>query len=109
MHKFHEVGCANVLRAYYGRLEMAVAWLLALFNLFQLALLVLSLYLLCIVFFRERDEQEADDEQRRRSAVMDDPESSVVVDVYQNDESSDEPEDQEERTNRKPFMTSFYL
>jgi hypothetical protein len=51
MHKFYEVGCETIVKIYYKQLEVYVAWSLAFMNLFQLVLLLLSLYTICILFF----------------------------------------------------------
>lgn len=56
MHKFHEIGCESIVKSYYLKIEIYVAWSIAFLNLFQLVLLVLSLYLLCMIFF---DKQKA--------------------------------------------------
>ena len=54
MHKFHEVGCENIIKNYYKQIEIYVAWAMASLNIFQLLLLVLSLYLICILFFEKK-------------------------------------------------------
>lgn len=51
MHKYHEVGCEKIVKSYYNQIELYFAWIVAFLNIFQLILLVLSLYLLCMVFF----------------------------------------------------------
>ncbi len=59
MHKFHEVGCEKNLLAHYKHIEVSIAWLLAFLNLFQLILLILSLYLLCMVIFNKKTEKQS--------------------------------------------------
>ena len=54
MHKFHEVGCDTIFQIYYQRLEIYIAWVMALLNLFQLTLLVLALYLICMIFVQKK-------------------------------------------------------
>ncbi len=61
MHKFHEIGCEGLVRNYYNKIEVYVAWSLAVVNLFQLILLVLSLYLLCMIYF-DSEPDKFDDE-----------------------------------------------
>ena len=58
MHKFYEVGCENIMRIYYKQVEVYVAWAMASLNMFQLLLLVLSLYLLCMIFFEKKSNSE---------------------------------------------------
>jgi hypothetical protein len=94
MHKFHDIGCESILNAYYNRIEIWIAWLLAILNVFQLVLLVLALYLLCMIFFNQRNFNSSS----RKS-------SSLNVD--RNDLNSIEEEDLND--NDKIFMTSFYL
>jgi hypothetical protein len=111
LHKFHEVGCEGTLRHYYHRLEVYVAWTLACFNLFQLTLLVLSLYLLCMVFFNKRAEL-ARNASSTRCYRRGNEDARSVVEVLDDDE--DEEEDFGDRKggrryDDKIFMTSFYL
>jgi len=54
MHKFHEVGCDTIFQNYYRWLEVYIAWIMGLFNLFQLTVLVLALYLICMVFLQKK-------------------------------------------------------
>jgi len=61
MHKFHEIGCEGLVRNYYNKIEIFIAWSLAVVNLFQLILLVLSLYLLCMIYF-DSEPDKFDDE-----------------------------------------------
>jgi hypothetical protein len=81
MNKFHEIGCETIIKSYYNQIEIYVAWTMAFLNIFQLVLLVLSLYLLCILFF-ERNSP-----------------SSKSSDIYGN----------EEQDNDRLYITSYYL
>jgi hypothetical protein len=98
-HKFHDFGCESILKQYYNQLEIYIAWVLAFFNLFQLTLLVLSLYLLCMVFFTKRTEVVS---KSRRNE-----ENQSVIEVL--DDDFDDEYDDEDRHDEKIFMTSFYL
>ena len=59
MHKFHEVGCEHIVKSYFQQLEMYVAWTLAFLNLYQLVLLVLALYLICMIMLDKRADAAA--------------------------------------------------
>lgn len=50
-NRYHELGCKNFVSNYFKQIEVSIAWVMAFLNLFQLVLLVLSLYFLCIIFF----------------------------------------------------------
>ncbi|CAF1052422.1 unnamed protein product [Brachionus calyciflorus] len=89
MNKFHEVGCENIVKSYYLKIEIYIAWSIAFLNLFQLILLVLSLYLLCMIFF---DRQESD-----RASSKD------------SDSHTYEAFDRMDEDNDQLFMTSYYL
>lgn len=60
MHKFHEVGCENMVKVYYKHTEMTIAWIMASLNMFQLVLLILSLYLLCMIIFNNKTNKKDD-------------------------------------------------
>lgn len=59
MHKFHEVGCHNMIQIFYNRGEIIVAWILVMLNIFQLLLLILALYLICIIFIEKRQRSDS--------------------------------------------------
>lgn len=88
MHKFHEVGCENIVKGYYMKIEIYVAWTIAFLNLFQLILLVLSLYLLCMIFFDKKDEAD----------------SKSNSNAYETFDANDDEEDPNHL-----YMTSYYL
>ncbi|RNA20297.1 CD81 antigen-like [Brachionus plicatilis] len=89
MNKFHEVGCENIVKNYYMKIEIYIAWSIAFLNLFQLILLVLSLYLLCMIFFDKKDKEKM---------------------AWRNSESNGyENFDRIENDNDQLYMTSYYL
>lgn len=101
MHKFHEIGCESILKAYYNQIEMYVAWTLAFFNIFQLFLLVLALYLICMIFFRSQTSWSSDSSSTSvayaRRAERHDSDNESVSSTASNQDDD------------KLFMTSFYL
>jgi hypothetical protein len=54
MHKFHENGCDETLKFYFNKGEAYTVSVLALLNLYQLVLLVLALYVICMLFVEKR-------------------------------------------------------
>jgi hypothetical protein len=105
MHKFHEVGCETVLKYYYSSVELHVAWSIAFLNVFQLILLILSLYLLCMMFF----DSSSDNFQFRKKFLTAKFEQHKRKrgDGRQKNDNSSELDDE---IDDDPFyMTSYYL
>lgn len=46
-----KVGCERIVKHVYQTAEVYVAWALAFLNMFQLVTLILSLYLVCLMFY----------------------------------------------------------
>lgn len=58
----NKIGCERIVRYIYQTAELYVAWTLAFLNMFQLIILVLALYVLCMVFYDQKPNQIEDDE-----------------------------------------------
>ena len=77
LHKFHEVGCENIVSGYYNKIESNAAWIFVFLFLFQLILLVLSLYLMFILLITNRTSGKSEssnntDESNARDESQDD-------------------------------------
>jgi len=120
------VGCERIVKYMYQTAELYVAWTLAFLNMFQLVILVLTLYVLCMMFY-DNDENSTDemgpyeeekfneDSKKRRNS------SNWLMRVFcmaksrSFDESDDEDaQDGEDHYNRyrerdQIYMTSYYL
>ena len=71
MHKFHEIGCKNMLKSYYNEIELKIVFMMILLNLFQLIILVMVLYLISIIFFDKKNDTYSNQE---------------MIEMYQKDE-----------------------
>ena len=89
LHKFYEVGCENIIKLYYKQIEVYLAWLLAFLNLFQLILLLLTLYTICIIFFDKKNSNFEQD--------------------YEYERENDEEEQDYQGNQHQLYMTSCYL
>ena len=61
MNKFHEVGCENIIRSYFRQIELYIVWIMTFLNLFQLILMILSLYLMFTLFILKKSGNKKDD------------------------------------------------
>lgn len=106
MYKFHEVGCERIMKYYYQMIELYLAWTLAFLNMFQLVLLVLSLYLLCMMFF-DNDLKMGKSSTKWNFRIF-----KKENEYSDEDYECDDADDYKEIRNRERdqiYMTSYYL
>lgn len=100
MHRFHEVGCMNTIKYYYVSVELYAAWFIAFMNLYQLILLVLSLYVICILFFDKTNR----DYEFRKSLFQ-----RATTAAANSEPGLDDNDSQKIVCDDQYYMTSYYL